>query len=190
MLTLVLILFGYAVLGIFTDSIEMLLLTTPVVHSAMMALDGGRAFGQSFRRLTCRGALRDLVRHPCDQDGRLPGCRRPEHHSDDGGACHCGCHRRPGRWQPGSGRPETAFGQSSLMNRIVLSFGHGQRGGVIRAGGKPEERGPENHHSNSHQCGVAVGLFLLGTGQGTDLRHQLRSFADQLFATEMLIGGG
>ncbi len=54
MLTLVLILLGYAVLGMFMDAIGMLLLTLPVVYPAVMALNGGEfvaaeasAFGMS-----------------------------------------------------------------------------------------------------------------------------------------------
>ena len=54
MLTLVLILLAYAVLGIFMDAIGMLLLTLPVVYPAVMALNGGEfvsaadsAFGMS-----------------------------------------------------------------------------------------------------------------------------------------------
>ena len=41
MLTLVLILLAYAVLGMFMDAIGMLLLTLPVVYPAVMALNGG-----------------------------------------------------------------------------------------------------------------------------------------------------
>ena len=41
MLTLVLILMAYAVLGMFMDAIGMLLLTLPVVYPAVMALNGG-----------------------------------------------------------------------------------------------------------------------------------------------------
>lgn len=41
MLTLVLILMAYAVLGMFVDAIGMLLLTLPVVYPAVMALNGG-----------------------------------------------------------------------------------------------------------------------------------------------------
>jgi C4-dicarboxylate transporter, DctM subunit len=41
MLILVLILLGYAVLGMFMDAIGMLLLTLPVVYPAVMALNGG-----------------------------------------------------------------------------------------------------------------------------------------------------
>ena len=41
MLTLVMILLAYAVLGMFMDAIGMLLLTLPVVYPAMMALNGG-----------------------------------------------------------------------------------------------------------------------------------------------------
>ncbi|WP_099823974.1 TRAP transporter large permease [Oceaniglobus indicus] len=54
MLTLVLILLAYAVLGMFMDAIGMLLLTLPVVYPAVMALNGGAgvsaaesAFGMS-----------------------------------------------------------------------------------------------------------------------------------------------
>ena len=54
MLTLVLILLAYAVLGMFMDAIGMLLLTLPVVYPAVMALNGGigvsaedSAFGMS-----------------------------------------------------------------------------------------------------------------------------------------------
>ncbi|PKP83796.1 MAG: C4-dicarboxylate ABC transporter permease, partial [Alphaproteobacteria bacterium HGW-Alphaproteobacteria-2] len=54
MLTLVLILLAYAVLGMFMDAIGMLLLTLPVVFPAVMALNGGigvsaedSAFGMS-----------------------------------------------------------------------------------------------------------------------------------------------
>ena len=54
MLTLVLILLAYAVLGMFMDAIGMLLLTLPVVYPAVMALNGGEfvsaadsAFGMS-----------------------------------------------------------------------------------------------------------------------------------------------
>ena len=54
LLTLVLILLGYAVLGMFMDAIGMLLLTLPVVFPAVMALNGGAfvaaedaAFGMS-----------------------------------------------------------------------------------------------------------------------------------------------
>ena len=54
MLTLVLILLAYAVLGMFMDAIGMLLLTLPVVYPAIMALNGGEnvaaadsAFGMS-----------------------------------------------------------------------------------------------------------------------------------------------
>ena len=54
MLTLVFILLGYAVLGMFMDAIGMLLLTLPVVYPAVMALNGGEdvaaadaAFGMS-----------------------------------------------------------------------------------------------------------------------------------------------
>ena len=43
MLTLVLILLAYAVLGMFMDAIGMLLLTLPVVYPAVMALNGGEA---------------------------------------------------------------------------------------------------------------------------------------------------
>ncbi len=43
MLTLVLILLAYAVLGMFMDAIGMLLLTLPVVYPAVMALNGGIA---------------------------------------------------------------------------------------------------------------------------------------------------
>ena len=43
MLTLILILFAYAVLGMFMDAIGMLLLTLPVVYPAVMALNGGEA---------------------------------------------------------------------------------------------------------------------------------------------------
>ncbi len=42
-LTLVLILLAYAVLGMFMDAIGMLLLTLPVVYPAIMALNGGEA---------------------------------------------------------------------------------------------------------------------------------------------------
>ena len=41
MLTLILILLAYAVLGMFMDAIGMLLLTLPVVYPAVMALNGG-----------------------------------------------------------------------------------------------------------------------------------------------------
>ncbi|MEO1540804.1 MAG: TRAP transporter large permease subunit, partial [Pseudomonadota bacterium] len=54
MLTLVLILLAYAVLGMFMDAIGMLLLTLPVVYPAVIALNGGEgvaaadsAFGMS-----------------------------------------------------------------------------------------------------------------------------------------------
>lgn len=54
MLTLVLILLAYAILGMFMDAIGMLLLTLPVVYPAVMALNGGdyvtaadSAFGMS-----------------------------------------------------------------------------------------------------------------------------------------------
>ena len=54
MLTLVMILMAYAVLGMFMDAIGMLLLTLPVVFPAVMALNGGEnvaaadsAFGMS-----------------------------------------------------------------------------------------------------------------------------------------------
>ncbi len=54
MLTLVMILLAYAVLGMFMDAIGMLLLTLPVVYPAVMALNGGEmvsaadsAFGMS-----------------------------------------------------------------------------------------------------------------------------------------------
>ncbi len=54
MLTLILILLAYAVLGMFMDAIGMLLLTLPVVYPAVMALNGGlnvaaadSAFGMS-----------------------------------------------------------------------------------------------------------------------------------------------
>jgi len=54
LITLVLILLGYAVLGMFMDAIGMLLLTLPVVYPAVMALNGGEsvsaadsAFGMS-----------------------------------------------------------------------------------------------------------------------------------------------
>lgn len=54
MLTLVLILLAYAILGMFMDAIGMLLLTLPVVYPAVMALNGGEnvaaadsAFGMS-----------------------------------------------------------------------------------------------------------------------------------------------
>jgi TRAP-type C4-dicarboxylate transport system permease large subunit len=54
MLTLVLILLAYAVLGCFMDAIGMLLLTLPVVYPAVMELNGGElvsaadsAFGMS-----------------------------------------------------------------------------------------------------------------------------------------------
>jgi TRAP-type C4-dicarboxylate transport system permease large subunit len=54
MMTLVLILLAYAVLGMFMDAIGMLLLTLPVVYPAVMALNGGEmvsaadsAFGMS-----------------------------------------------------------------------------------------------------------------------------------------------
>ncbi|HSG57507.1 MAG TPA: TRAP transporter large permease subunit, partial [Paracoccaceae bacterium] len=54
MLTLVMILLAYAVLGMFMDAIGMLLLTLPVVYPAIMALNGGEfvsaedsAFGMS-----------------------------------------------------------------------------------------------------------------------------------------------
>ncbi|MEM9678474.1 MAG: TRAP transporter large permease subunit, partial [Pseudomonadota bacterium] len=54
MLTLILILLAYAVLGMFMDAIGMLLLTLPVVFPAVMALNGGTdvsaadsAFGMS-----------------------------------------------------------------------------------------------------------------------------------------------
>lgn len=43
MLTLVMILLAYAVLGMFMDAIGMLLLTLPVVYPAVMALNGGDA---------------------------------------------------------------------------------------------------------------------------------------------------
>ncbi len=43
MLTLILILLAYAVLGMFMDAIGMLLLTLPVVYPAVMALNGGEA---------------------------------------------------------------------------------------------------------------------------------------------------
>jgi tripartite ATP-independent transporter DctM subunit len=43
MLTLVMILLAYAVLGMFMDAIGMLLLTLPVVYPAVMALNGGEA---------------------------------------------------------------------------------------------------------------------------------------------------
>jgi tripartite ATP-independent transporter DctM subunit len=43
MLTLVLILLAYAVLGMFMDAIGMLLLTLPVVYPAVIALNGGEA---------------------------------------------------------------------------------------------------------------------------------------------------
>ena len=41
MLTLMLILLAYAVLGMFMDAIGMMLLTLPVVYPAVMALNGG-----------------------------------------------------------------------------------------------------------------------------------------------------
>ena len=41
MITLVIILLGYAVLGMFMDAIGMLLLTLPVVFPAVIALNGG-----------------------------------------------------------------------------------------------------------------------------------------------------
>ena len=41
MLTLVMILLAYAVLGMFMDAIGMLLITLPVVYPAVMALNGG-----------------------------------------------------------------------------------------------------------------------------------------------------
>ena len=54
MLTLILILLAYAILGMFMDAIGMLLLTLPVVYPAVMALNGGEnvtaadsAFGMS-----------------------------------------------------------------------------------------------------------------------------------------------
>ena len=54
MLTLIFILFAYAILGMFMDAIGMLLLTLPVVYPAVMALNGGEsvtaaesAFGMS-----------------------------------------------------------------------------------------------------------------------------------------------
>ncbi|HCI98363.1 MAG TPA: C4-dicarboxylate ABC transporter permease, partial [Sulfitobacter sp.] len=54
MLTLIIILMAYAVLGMFMDAIGMLLLTLPVVYPAVMALNGGldvsaadSAFGMS-----------------------------------------------------------------------------------------------------------------------------------------------
>ncbi len=54
MLTLIIILLAYAVLGMFMDAIGMLLLTLPVVYPAVMALNGGldvsaadSAFGMS-----------------------------------------------------------------------------------------------------------------------------------------------
>ena len=43
MLTLILILLAYAVLGMFMDAIGMLLLTLPVVYPAVIALNGGEA---------------------------------------------------------------------------------------------------------------------------------------------------
>ncbi len=43
MVTLILILCGYAVLGMFMDAIGMLLLTLPVVYPAVIALNGGEA---------------------------------------------------------------------------------------------------------------------------------------------------
>jgi len=43
LITLVLILLGYAVLGMFMDAIGMLLLTLPVVYPAVMALNGGES---------------------------------------------------------------------------------------------------------------------------------------------------
>jgi len=43
LLTLVLILLAYAILGMFMDAIGMLLLTLPVVYPAVMALNGGEA---------------------------------------------------------------------------------------------------------------------------------------------------
>src|SRR6056300_619911 len=43
MLTLVLILLAYAVLGMFMDAIGMMLLTLPIVYPTVMALNGGEA---------------------------------------------------------------------------------------------------------------------------------------------------
>jgi C4-dicarboxylate transporter DctM subunit len=43
MITLILILFAYAILGMFMDAIGMLLLTLPVVYPAIIALNGGDA---------------------------------------------------------------------------------------------------------------------------------------------------
>ena len=91
MLTLVLILLAYAVLGMFMDAIGMLLLTLPVVFPAVMALNGGiavsaeeSAFGMSgplcaiwFGILVVKMAEFCLITPPiglnCVRRGRCPG---------------------------------------------------------------------------------------------------------------------
>jgi C4-dicarboxylate transporter DctM subunit len=57
MLTLVLILLAYAVLGMFMDAIGMLLLTLPVVFPAVMALNGGIAVGAADSAFGMSGPL-------------------------------------------------------------------------------------------------------------------------------------
>lgn len=66
MLTLLLILAAYALLGMFMDAIGMLLLTLPVVFPAVIALNGG--YRRSHGRLSIRHVrhrLCNLVRHYC-----------------------------------------------------------------------------------------------------------------------------
>ena len=57
MLTLVMILLAYAVLGMFMDAIGMLLLTLPVVYPAVMALNGGEAVTAAESAFGMSGAM-------------------------------------------------------------------------------------------------------------------------------------
>ncbi len=57
MLTLVLILLAYAVLGMFMDAIGMLLLTLPVVYPAVMALNGGESVSAADSAFGMNGTL-------------------------------------------------------------------------------------------------------------------------------------
>ena len=71
MLTLIMILLAYAVLGMFMDAIGMLLLTLPVVYPAVMALNGGESVRGGRQRLWHEWhALRRLVRYFGGEDGR------------------------------------------------------------------------------------------------------------------------
>ena len=92
MLTLVLILCAYAVLGMFIDAIGMLILTLPVVYPAVMALNGRRVrLGRRQRVRHVGRGLRDLVRHPGGEDGGAV----PDHPADRAQLLRgCGCQAR------------------------------------------------------------------------------------------------